>query len=331
MRLTAVPLPLVATLLLCSAASAGAAVRRARQADPARPAPNAREHVDGFGRGTRFDAAAGERAPVPLAEKPIRPHPAAPAAQDSHGRPAASWNQGSPQREVDRWTRILSRDPDTQTALGRLAQYERLIREALAARGIPEDFVALPIIESGLIPQATSRAGAAGIWQLMPATARAYGLEVSTWVDERRDPVRSTLAATRHLADLHEELGSWHLAAAAYNCGSSRLRQAVGQRRDDFAYWAGRTGLPAETRAYVPKLLAAVRLTREAARDPHAPTPEPLRYAEVVVPGGTHLSTVAGAQGVSVDTLARLNPHLVQQSTPPGRAWPVRIPPPRHR
>lgn len=226
------------------------------------------------------------------------------------------------------WERVLAKRRDTRLAYRRMAQYGPLVRHALASRAVPEDFIFLPVIESDYQTGATSRQGAAGIWQFMPATARAYGLEVSRWVDERRDPVRSTFAAARHLRDLYTELGSWHLAAAAYNCGSPRVARIAAGSRSDAAFWSNRQRLPRETRTYVPKLLAAARMGHRAPwTDPRV---APLQFQEVMVPGGVPLTAVAASLGVSADTLFTLNPHLVRQATPPGRRWPVRIPaPPR--
>jgi membrane-bound lytic murein transglycosylase D len=315
MRLNSVPLPVIATVLLLSSAAAGASVSRARFAlETPEPAST-----------FRVADAAPTRSPI------SPPHRRAdgispgrlPESTPSAVQPAPAPPRDSPRDEVDRWTSILADDPETAAALSRLRTYSRMIHEALSAHGVPADFAALPIIESSLLPQATSSAGAAGIWQLMPATARAYGLEVSAWVDERRDPVRSTQAAVRHLHDLHTELGSWHLAAAAYNCGSPRLRRVIGHARSDLAYWTYRNRLPGETREYVPKLLAAVRIAQ--ATGASNPGPQ-LRFTEVTIPGGVALSSVASAYGVTEDTLSRLNPHLVRGATPPGRPWPVRLP-----
>jgi type IV pilus assembly protein PilB len=180
------------------------------------------------------------------------------------------------------------------------------------------------IVESQFRESATSHAGAAGMWQFMPGTGRLYGLEVSEYVDERRDPVRSTDAAVRHLGDLHRQFGSWHLALAAYNAGAGRvgraLRGSAGRRADEVLYWRIRPRLPGETRRYVPLYLAAA----EIARDPEAfglrPRREPpLAFAEAWVPGGVALDEVARRHGVPPATLRQLNPHLVRDDTA-GRA-----------
>ena len=326
MRLIALPLPAVATALLVCSAGAGAAVRHARAAFATRPATASMHVIPG--------SSAGNEPTVPE-HQPF----AEPADTSSHSAPAShsptvppraapqTWRRRERSRpDVDRWTRIFTRDAETTNALRRLDHYFQLFNQALTENGVPSDFVALPLIESAVNPQATSRVGAAGIWQLMPATARAYGLEVSPWVDERRDPVRATYAAAHHLHDLHAELGSWNLVAAAYNCGAGRLRRAIGASRGDEAYWRFRHRLPRETRDYVPKLLAAVEITTTSrASRSREPIPS-LQFTEIWIDGGIELSAVAAERGIDADALIRLNPHLVRRSTPPGRAWPVRIP-----
>lgn len=219
-------------------------------------------------------------------------------------------------------------------ALERMSRYEPLIRQSLREKGLPQDLVYLALIESSFLPEATSSAGAAGIWQLMPETARMYGLEVSNFVDERRDPLRSTAAAVRHLDWLHTRFGSWHLAAAAYNAGEGRVegvreRLKAGKRRGEVQFWLIRPGLPTETQHYVPKMLAA----RQIARSPllYGVDAErlaaPLAFREVDVHGGTLLAAVAATLQVAPEVLYELNPHLIRRVTPPGRAWRVRIPP----
>jgi soluble lytic murein transglycosylase-like protein len=264
----------------------------------------------------------------------------APATGESlttvRARLAASGGR-TPAGEVDAWTMRLATAPghreETRRALQRMRHLEPVIRAALAREGIPRDLLYLALVESSFRPAATSRVGAAGVWQFMPGTARGYGLEVGPWVDERRDPVRASYAAARHLRDLHEQLGGWHLAAAAYNCGSGCVRRALrlhggGPGGGELRYWRIRPYLPRETRDYVPKLLAAARI----ARDPEAfgfggvDGDAPLAYREVVAPGGTSLERVARWAGAPESVVAALNPHLVRGQTPPGRRWPVRVP-----
>lgn len=253
-------------------------------------------------------------------------------ARISRGDPRA------PAAEVDRWVLRFVTEPrrreELEAGLGRMARYEPLVREALRRYGQPEELLYLPIVESQFLETAVSHAGAAGMWQFMPGTARLYGLEVSEYVDERLDPVRSTEAAVRHLADLHRQFGSWHLALAGYNAGAGRIeaalrRHAGGRRGDEVLFWRIRAHLPRETRRYVPLYLAATEVARHPEGFGVRPRRQPpLAFAEVWVPGGIALEEVARQHGVSPATLGQLNPHLIRGTTPPGRRWPVRVPPP---
>jgi soluble lytic murein transglycosylase-like protein len=253
--------------------------------------------------------------------------------------PSTSSIPRTPAGEVDRWILRLATDQqhEMRRALEQMARYEPLIHHALADRGLPRDLLYLALIESGFSPRATSRVGAGGIWQFMPGTARGYGLEISEYVDERRDPIRATHAAVRHLEWLHRQFGSWHLAAAAYNAGDGRvggvLRQLTGAwGGEERLYWMIRPYLPPETQAYVPKLLAASRIARSPAQygfGDLAPA-APLAFREVSVPGGVALAVVAEAANVPSALVLELNPHLIRQMTPPGRRWPVRIPAGHH-
>lgn len=212
-------------------------------------------------------------------------------------------------------------------------RYEAMILERLRQRGLPEDLIYLALIESGFSPRAVSSASAAGVWQFMAATARGYGLEVSSHVDERRDPVRSTDAALRYLASLYRRFGSWYLAAAAYNTGEGRVERILEERMDgargnDSIYWAISDALPRETRNYVPMMVAAAILGKYPDRfgfghvEPAAPEP----FDAVQVPDETELTVLARAAGVDVATIERLNPHLVRKTTPPGRSVTVYLP-----
>jgi type IV pilus assembly protein PilB len=241
----------------------------------------------------------------------------------------------TPAGEVDEWTLRLATSPpyreEMLRALERMRHLEPVIRSALARESLPRDLLYLALVESSYRSAATSRAGAAGVWQFMPATARGYGLEVGPWVDERRDPVRASGAAARHLRDLHAKLGGWQLAVAAYNCGAGCVERAVrlhgGGGGGDLLYWRVRPHLPRETRDYVPRLLAAARIARDPAAFGFAIGGDaPLAYREVLVPGGTPLAPVARWAGVPEADVSALNPHLVRGQTPPGRRWPVRVP-----
>ncbi len=140
----------------------------------------------------------------------------------------------------------------------RKAQYYLpMIKEEFARQGLPINLAYIAFIESCFEPEALSHAGARGMWQFMPATARAYGLEVSAYIDERLDPEKSTVAAAKYLKKLYEQFGNWPLAIAAYNCGENRLAKAL---RDTASatFWdlVAQKGLPAETQEYVPRFIA---------------------------------------------------------------------------
>jgi len=218
------------------------------------------------------------------------------------------------------------------TWLRRMGRYRPYIEERLAAQGMPRELVYLPLIESGYETTVKSRASAVGLWQFMSGTARSEGLEVSDYVDERRDPFRSTDAALRHLAGLHRTFGSWYLAAAAYNSGSGRVARLLKEhgrtRGPDELFWEVQGELPQETRDYVPGLIAAAIIGEY----PHlfgldGVVPDaPVRYETVSVPGATELRAVARASHTSVDDIQALNPHYHRGITPPNRHAEVRVP-----
>jgi membrane-bound lytic murein transglycosylase D len=163
-----------------------------------------------------------------------------------------------------------------QAWLQRGERYRGGIRRQLSREGLPSEFEFLPMIESGYSTTARSRAGAVGLWQFIPETAREYGLRVDRTIDERRDPSLATEAAIRHLGDLKRTFGSSLLAAAAFNGGAGRVRRGLDQLTratgstsfdgDDFFELAGRGLLARETREYVPQLVAASMIGKDPAK-----------------------------------------------------------------
>jgi membrane-bound lytic murein transglycosylase D len=235
---------------------------------------------------------------------------------------------------VERWAERFrtSQRPAFQRLLYRMGAYEEFIREELRQRNMPEELLYLSMMEGGFKPRARSSASAVGLWQFMGPTAQQYGLRVDEWVDERRDPVRSTEAALEYLSWLQERYGSWYLAAAAYNAGPGRIdrvlrRHAAGRMGDEAIYWEILEHLPLETREYVPRLVAATLVAEDAeAEGFDMERVQPYRYDRVFVPGATSLTRVARIIGVETGTLRTLNPHLVRGITPPNQAYPVRVP-----
>lgn len=135
--------------------------------------------------------------------------------------------------------------------------YFRLFEQILDKNKLPIELRYLPVIESALNPTAISPAGAAGLWQFMTSTARMYGLEINSLVDERMDPLKSTHAAARYLKDLYDIYGDWHLVIAAYNCGPGNVNKAIRRSGGKQDYWGIYPYLPVETRGYVPIFIAA--------------------------------------------------------------------------
>lgn len=222
--------------------------------------------------------------------------------------------------------------------LSRLGRYEGMVRARLRARGLPEDLVYLSLIESGSSNTAVSRARAVGMWQFMAGTARAYGLQIDPWIDERRDPFKATDAAVAHLADLVERLGSVYLAAAAYNAGAGRIERAIrrlpGAEPDSvgdqtfFDIASNRRNLRRETRDYVPKLIAAALIAKQPARYGFTDIQRlsPLVFDEVSIPDATGLDVLARLADTTVAAMLELNPQFVRGITPPGRGVVVRVP-----
>jgi membrane-bound lytic murein transglycosylase D len=256
------------------------------------------------------------------------------AAADSAA--AVAWDLPVTHNErVERFITFLSKGNRKNTAvwLERQGKYAPMIRAELRRRGMPEDLLYLALIESGLSPTAYSKAKASGMWQFIAETGQRYGLEVSSEVDERRDPIKSTAAALDYLQELHDEFGSWYLAAAAYNTGENRVIRILkerqgGARGDEALYWKIAPYLPKETRDYVPLMLAMGHIAKEPAKYGFTALQyqDPMSFDVVWVPGATELETIAKAAGVEEDRVAQLNLHLTKKRTPESRGWSVRIP-----
>ncbi len=216
--------------------------------------------------------------------------------------------------------------------LGRSHKYLDRYREILRQEGLPQDTLYLAMIESGFGNFAYSRARASGPWQFIAGTGRLFGLKQDFWVDERRDPEKSAHAAARYLKQLHEQTGDWRLAWAGYNAGAGRIFKAREKGYSDFWSMAaapGRRVLRAETKGYVPKLMAAAIVAKHPEAFGFKPDEiEPQSWAdyeEVAIPSATLLSVVARAAGASERDLIDLNPELRRACTPP-RPYQLKIP-----
>ncbi len=219
-----------------------------------------------------------------------------------------------------------------QRYLERSGRYTKMMRDILKQHGLPQDLIYVALIESGFNNNAYSRAAAVGPWQFIRGTGSRYGLDISRWVDERRDPVKATHAAARYLRDLHNEFGDWYLAMAGYNAGEGRIRNAVadsGSRN----FWdiadANERYLRAETRDYVPKFIAATIMAKMPQNFGFGNVnyQRPIEYETGIVETQTDLDVVAECAGVGTDVISDLNPHLVRGATPAGaRNYEVKLP-----
>lgn len=247
-------------------------------------------------------------------------------AGPSDGAPALM--RSSPSRElharVEEYVEYFTTDGREvfQVWLDRSARYYPMMSAVFREKNLPEDLAYIAMIESGFNPHAVSGADATGPWQFVDSTAKRYGLRMDAWIDERRDPVKSTRAAAEHLHDLHNRFGSWSLALASYNAGALRVRQAI-QKAQSKDFWtlyvAGH--IPRETRNYVPKYLASVIIaSNPVAYGFNIPSGGPFSYEEIAVPKSTDLGLIALFANTTIKQIKLLNPELRRGSTPPDMA-----------
>lgn len=236
-------------------------------------------------------------------------------------------------REVDHFIRYFQRSNlGFSSVLQRTGRYFEIMRMIFSEYNLPEDLVYLSVIESGLHADATSSSGAKGFWQFLKSTGRRYGLVINRWVDERRDPIKSTYAAARYLSDLYDKFQSWMLAQAGYNAGEQAVEQAV-KRADSKDFWelARKRVLVRETRNFVPKLMAAVLIGKnpqEYGFD-NVNYMSPLRFDEVHLHRQVDLRLLAKLARVPYRKLRELNPGLLGPYTPPHYpgGYQLRVPP----
>jgi len=199
---------------------------------------------------------------------------------------------------------------DSEQLLGKSVLYFPIFEHYLQLYDLPEELKYLPMIESRLRPYAVSTAGAAGLWQFMPRTARQYGLKINSYVDERKDPYRSSEAAVKHLAKLYKRFGSWELALAAYNCGSTKMSSVI-RLAHTTDFWKLRKYLPRETRSYVPRLIAATYFAtyyRLYGLKPVYPDFEQQWTRTTLVFHSVSFREISKTTGASVNSIRQLNP-----------------------
>ncbi|HEX4603875.1 MAG TPA: transglycosylase SLT domain-containing protein [Candidatus Angelobacter sp.] len=211
----------------------------------------------------------------------------------------------------------------------RSGRYREMIFRIFKEEGVPQDLIYMAQAESGFKPLALSRARARGMWQFMASRGVGYGLRRSWWVDDRQDPERATRAAARHLKDLYNQFGDWYLAMAAYNSGPGNVQQAV--RRTGYAdFWElyKRNVLPAETKNYVPIILAMTIMSKNPAQyglDAIQPDPA-LKYDVETVNYPVDLRLAAECVDVPVEQMIDLNPSLLRRTTPKDQPFDLHLP-----
>ncbi len=284
---------------------------------------------------------AGHDVPSPPTPRPAEFAPVAPRAMEPPAEETPADSPDAPETldfdvpiirtaKVDKHVQFFSshiRDR-FEMWLGRLERHRPMVERIFTEFNLPVDLVFLSLVESGFSTNAVSRAKAVGPWQFIKSTAKAYDLRVDNWIDERRDPVKSTIAAARYLRDLYQLFGSWPLAMAAYNAGERKVGRAlVRAQADDFWDLTDTKLLKRETKEYVPRFLAAALIAKDPARFGLAvPSQIPVEYDEVVVTRPIHLRTAALASGASYEELKTLNPELRKDLTPPDPAYHLKVP-----
>lgn len=213
--------------------------------------------------------------------------------------------------------------------LARLGHYKPLVDRIFSQFDLPSDLVYLSLVESGFNPHARSRAKATGPWQFMKGTAQRYGLRVDKYVDERKDPNKSTIAAAFYLRDLYDQFGAWPLAMAAYNAGEGKVQRALDRTNaESFGEIAQTKHLRRETKEYVPRIMAATIIAKNPDQYGFSQAyPDAHQFEEVVVNRPLLLRDIAKASGVSFEELRRLNPELLKDATPPDdTAYHLKVP-----
>ena len=225
---------------------------------------------------------------------------------------------------IDQYTGRLRRS--VAMFLGASNFYMPIFEDALEAYQLPLELKYLPIIESALNPGATSKAGAGGLWQFMPTTGKRYGLDITSLIDDRRDPVKASYAAARMLRSLYEIFGDWTLVIASYNCGPGNVSKAIKRAGGEKDYWKIYPYLPSETRGYVPAFIAANYVMNYYCEHNICPasTRLPMGTDTIVVSRDVYMEQVSDVCGISMEELKALNPQY-RTTKIPGNASPCNL------
>lgn len=209
----------------------------------------------------------------------------------------------------------------TERVMGLANLYFPLYEQVFDQQGLPLEFKYLSIVESALNPTAVSRVGATGLWQFMLATGKLYKLKVNSYIDERRDPVKSTMAAAQYFKDMYSIYNDWLLVIAAYNCGAGNVNRAIARSGGKRTFWEISPYLPRETRGYVPAFIAVTYLMNYSSEHNLSAIPPVISYFEadtVMVDRKLLLRDVADAINVPVELLSYLNPVYKKGLIPDG-------------
>ena len=225
---------------------------------------------------------------------------------------------------IDQYTGRLRRS--VAMFLGASNFYMPIFEDALEAYQLPLELKYLPIIESALNPGATSKAGAGGLWQFMPTTGKRYGLDITSLIDDRRDPVKASYAAARMLRSLYEIFGDWTLVIASYNCGPGNVSKAIKRAGGEKDYWKIYPYLPSETRGYVPAFIAANYVMNYYCEHNICPasTRLPMGTDTIVVSRDVYMEQISDVCGISMEELKALNPQY-RTTKIPGNASPCNL------
>lgn len=199
-----------------------------------------------------------------------------------------------------------------ERVLSRITLYDPIITQILQKYGLPEELKYLPVVESAYVPFAVSRAGAGGLWQFIPSTAKLYGLKINSEVDERFDIIKSTEAAARHIRDLYEKFGNWELVLAAYNCGAGCAARAGGD------FWNNKERLPLETQNYVPSFFAVLLLAKYPHKYGLEIEERPAQVSFTYVRERVGVREILRDLNLSFWEFRTLNPHIKGDYVPPG-------------
>ncbi|MFO0751962.1 MAG: lytic transglycosylase domain-containing protein [Thermodesulfovibrionales bacterium] len=244
------------------------------------------------------------------------------AAEELHAIREKSATSGFYERALEFFTKKI---PDVfEKKLHSSREHIDLILEIFNEKGIPEDIAYLPFIESGFSPLSIGEGNTVGLWQMVKGTARRYGLRVDQYVDERKDPIKSTHAAADYLSDLHRMFGAWDIALAAYNAGDGKIRRLFSRDKDKSS-----VRLPEIINRYLAKLMAVATVARNpesfGMKPPESGRDEETEYREITTTRSISLAALAEKYDTTVKAIMGLNPALLTKRTPPYR-YVIRLP-----